>query len=82
MVNLEVRSRFGYLCVDGMRFRPEEHVDPETGEVFEGAEPVRPSHYKCPRSGVCMDVENRSVWVYPETVADEDSRPPTPKSEA
>ena len=78
----KVRSRFGYLCVDGMRFRPEERVDPETGEVFENANPVLPSHYKCPNSGVCMDVENPAVWVYPETVADEDLGSLTPKSEA
>ena len=29
-----VRSRFGYLCVEGMTFGPDvETVDPETGEV-------------------------------------------------
>ncbi|NPD21655.1 AAA family ATPase [Alterinioella nitratireducens] len=78
----KVRSRFGYLCVDGMRFRPEDRVDPETGEVVEDADPVLPSHYKCPNSGVCMDVENPAVWVYPETVADEDLGSLTPKSEA
>jgi hypothetical protein len=78
----KVRSRFGYLCVDGMRFRPEERVDPETGEVFEDADPVLPSHYKCPNSGVCMDVENPAVWVYPETAADDDLGSLTPKSEA
>ncbi|WP_233544934.1 AAA family ATPase [Pseudooceanicola sediminis] len=78
----KVRSRFGYLCVDGMRFRPEERVDPETGEVFEDADPVLPSHYKCPNSGVCMDVENPAVWVYPETAADDDLGSLTPRSEA
>jgi hypothetical protein len=78
----KVRSRFGYLCVDGMRFRPGEHVDPVTGEVFEDAEPVRPSHYKCPNSGVCLDVENPAVWVYPETVSEDDLGSLTPKSEA
>ena len=78
----KVRSRFGYLCVDGMRFRPEDRVDPETGEVIEDADPVLPSHYKCPNSGVCMDVENPAIWVYPETVADEDLGSLTHKSEA
>ena len=62
----KVRSRFGYLCVDGMRFRPEERVDSETGEVFENADPVLPSHYKCPNSGVCMDVENPDAEPEPE----------------
>ncbi|MEC3860108.1 AAA family ATPase [Mesobacterium sp. TK19101] len=78
----KVRSRFGYLCVNGMRFRPEERVDQETGEVFENADPVLPSHYKCPNSGVCMDVENPAVWVYPETVSEDDLGSLTPKSEA
>ncbi len=78
----KVRSRFGYLCVDGMRFRPEDRVDPETGEVFEDTDPVLPSHYKCPNSGICMDVENPAVWVYPETVSEGDLGSLTPKSEA
>jgi len=78
----KVRSRFGYLCVKGMHFRPEEHVDPETGEIRETAVPVLPSHYKCQLSGVCMDVENPSVWVYPETGAGGKSASLTPKSEA
>jgi hypothetical protein len=78
----KVRSRFGYLCVDGMQFRPHEVVDPDTGEVSECADPVLPSHYKCSNSGVCMDVENPAVWVYPETVSDKGLRPQTPKSEA
>lgn len=78
----KVRSRFGYLCVDGMRFRPEERVDRETGEVFESADPVLPSHYKCPSSGVCMVVENPAVWVYPDTGSEDDLGSLTPKSEA
>jgi hypothetical protein len=60
------RSHFGYLCVEGMIFgAPVETVDPETGEITEDVRPVLPSHYKCPQSGVCLDVENPSVWVYP-----------------
>jgi hypothetical protein len=78
----KVRSRFGYLCVDGMQFRPHEVVDPDTGEVSECADPVLPSHYKCSNSGVCMDVENPAVWVYRETISDKGLRPQTPKSEA
>ena len=62
----KVRSRFGYLCVDGMRFRPEERVDPETGEVIEDADPVLPSYYKCPNSGVCMDLQDPSDWLIRE----------------
>jgi hypothetical protein len=65
-----VRSRFGYLCVEGMRFGREAEVDPETGEVLGEGIPVLPSHYKCPHSGVCLEVENPAIWVYPEGADD------------
>lgn len=67
-----VRSRFGYLCVEGMTFGPDvETVDPETGEVTTSARRVLPSHFKCPQSGNCLDVENPEVWVYPEGILDD-----------
>jgi hypothetical protein len=67
-----VRSRFGYLCVEGMTFGPEvETVDPQTGEVTTSTRRVLPSHFKCPQSGNCLDVENPEVWVYPEGVLDD-----------
>jgi hypothetical protein len=66
------RSRFGYLCVEGMQFgAPDEHVDPDTGEVTTIARPVLPSHFKCPQSGLCLQVENPAVWVYPEGLEDD-----------
>ena len=66
------RSRFGYLCVEGMQFgAPVEHVDPDTGEVATTARPVLPSHFKCPQSGLCLQVENPAVWVYPEGLEDD-----------
>ena len=66
------RSRFGYLCVEGMQFgAPVEHVDPDTGEVTTQARPVLPSHFKCPQSGLCLQVENPAVWVYPEGLEDD-----------
>ena len=66
------RSRFGYLCVEGMQFgAPDEHVDPATGEVTTTARPVLPSHFKCPQSGLCLQVENPAVWVYPEGLEDD-----------
>jgi hypothetical protein len=64
------RSRFGYLCVEGMRYGRDAQVDPETGEILGEGLPVLPSHYKCPHSGVCLEVENPSVWVYPEGADD------------
>ncbi|WP_424931915.1 AAA family ATPase [Amaricoccus macauensis] len=77
-----VRSRFGYLCVEDMLFRPVETVDPETGEVLVSSKPVYPSHYKCPQSGVCLQVENSSVWVRPAGENDPDDAGLTPGSEA
>ncbi|WP_375572826.1 AAA family ATPase [Seohaeicola saemankumensis] len=66
------RSRFGYLCVEGMQFGvPVDHVDPATGEVTTEVRPVHPSHFKCPQSGLCLQVENPAVWVYPEGVEDD-----------
>ena len=61
------RSRFGYLCVEGMAFGPSgETVDAQTGEVTTTVRSVFPSHYKCAQSGLCLEVENPEVWVYPE----------------
>ena len=74
-----VRSRFGYLCVEGMTFGPvAETVDPTTGEITATRKRVLPSHYKCAQSGLCLDVENPEIWVYPEGVLDD----LTPRSEA
>jgi hypothetical protein len=66
------RSRFGYLCVEGMQFgTPVDHIDPVTGEVTSETRPVLPSHFKCPQSGVSLQVENPTVWVYPEGAEDD-----------
>ena len=66
------RSRFGYLCVEGMQFgAPVDHVDPATGEVTTAIRPVLPSHFKCPQSGLSLQVENPAVWVYPEGLEDD-----------
>ena len=69
-----VRSRYGYLCVEGMEFRPLEAVDEATGEVVTTARPVHPSHFKCAQSGACLDVENPAIWVY-QTSTDDDLTP-------
>ncbi|WP_018000083.1 AAA family ATPase [Paracoccus sp. N5] len=63
-----VRSRFGYMCVEGMRFGRVEQVDPETGEITGQGLAVLPSHYRCASSGAALEVENPSVWVWPEVV--------------
>ena len=65
------RSRWGYLCVEGMEFPPLETADEATGEVTSSPRPVYPSHFKCAQSGACLDVENPTVWVYPEGVDDD-----------
>lgn len=62
-----LRSRFGYLCVEGMVMpMGGEEVDPETGEVTPVRVAVLPTHYKSPQTGALLEVENPHVWVYPE----------------
>jgi hypothetical protein len=59
------RSKFGYLCVEGMTFPTgEETADTDTGELVSVRIPVLPSHYKCPHSGAALPVENPLIWVY------------------
>jgi len=65
-----VRSRFGYLVVEGMRFGTETQIDTDTGEVLGEGEAVLPSHYKCASTGACLQVENPAIWVYPEGLDD------------
>lgn len=65
-----VRSRFGYLVVEDMRFGTEAQIDPDTGEVLGEGKPVLPSHYKCVSTGACLQVENPAIWVYPEGLDD------------
>lgn len=61
------RSRFGYLCVEGMMMPTGgEEVEPETGEVTPVRVAVLPTHYKSPQTGALLEVENPHVWVYPE----------------
>ena len=61
------RSRFGFLCVEGMAAPSgAEAVDPDTGEVIPATIAVLPTHYKSPQTGALLEVENPQVWVYPE----------------
>ena len=62
------RSKFGYMCVEGMRISVSSAPDPDTGEVVFEYRKVLPTIYKCPQSGAALPVENPEVWVYPETI--------------
>jgi hypothetical protein len=60
------KSKFGYLCVEGMEFPAGDAVDPDTGEIQATFRPVLPSHYKAAATGLAMPVENPEIWVYPQ----------------
>lgn len=61
------RSRFGFLCVEGMAMPGDgDAVDPETGQVMPATIAVLPTHYKSSQSGALLEVENPHVWVYPK----------------
>ena len=65
------RTKFGYLCVEGMVLRlPAGEPDPDTGEVTLCELPVLPTHFKCPQSGAALPVENPEVWVYQDDLDD------------
>lgn len=59
------RSKFGYLCVEGMALRrPAGDVDTATGELPMRETPIRPTHFKCPRTGALLPLEDPTVWIY------------------
>ena len=60
------REHLGEECDIGS----EAQIDAETGEIIVEGIPVFPSHYKCPHSGLALEVENPTVWVYPEGIDD------------
>ena len=66
------RSKYGYLCVEGMQLgTTEEVVDEVTGEVTETVHALLPTHYKCSQTGAVLEVENPNVWVYPDEEDDQ-----------
>ncbi|MBI5135803.1 MAG: AAA family ATPase [Nitrospirae bacterium] len=67
------RSRYGYLCVEGMALRQPE-TDPDTGAVTEIEVPVLPTHYKCRQSGLALPVEDPNTWIYQEEDDDPERR--------
>lgn len=60
------RSKYGYLCVEGMVIPGPETVDTDTGELTQSCYAIKPTHYKCPQTGAVLPVENPDVWVYQE----------------
>ena len=61
------RTKFGYLCVEGTVLRlPAREPDRMTGEPVFHELPVLPTHFKCPRTGAALPVENPGIWVYQE----------------
>ena len=50
------RSKFGFICAEGMAFQKD-------GQCM----PVLPSHFKCPNTGSALPVENPHVWVIHQT---------------
>lgn len=60
------RSKYGYLCVEGMTVPAQETIDTDTGEIKQPYFAVKPTHYKCPQTGAVLPVENPDVWVYQE----------------
>ncbi len=60
------RSKYGYLCVEGMTIPGPETIDTDTGEVKQPYLNIKPTHYKCPQTGAVLPVENPDVWVYQE----------------
>jgi hypothetical protein len=61
------RSKYGYLCVEDMVVRnPTGSVDCDTGEITPIEISIKPTDYKCPRTGAVLPVENPDVWIYHE----------------
>ncbi|WP_054075464.1 AAA family ATPase [Comamonas testosteroni] len=65
------RTKFGYLCVEGMVLRTStSEPDFDAGEVPMREIAVLPTHFKCPLSGAALPVENPEVWVYQDDIND------------
>jgi len=65
------RSKYGYLCVEGMTVPASENIDTDTGEVKQAHFAIKPTHYKCAQTGAVLPVENPDVWVYQEEISHE-----------
>lgn len=65
------RSKFGYVCVEGMQVAIETDISQDTGEVILTEKLILPTHYKCPCTGALLPVENPYVWVYQQEFDDD-----------
>ena len=54
------RSKYGYLCVEGMSLPPQ--ADPDTGEITGEERPIMPTHYKCSQSGNLLEMTASEGW--------------------
>ncbi len=60
-------SKYGYMCVEDMYLtRVIGEPDLITGEAKAESLRVLPGYYKCPQTGILLDVENPEFWVYQE----------------
>ena len=65
------RTKFGYLCVEGMLLRlaiNEHGLDTQKTPLRERI--VLPTHFKCPQSGATLPVENPEIWIYQDDIND------------
>ncbi len=60
------RSKYGYMCIEGLVLPGPDQVDTDSGEIKETQFEVKPTHYKCAQTGAVLPVENSDVWVYPD----------------
>ncbi len=64
------RSRFGYLCTEGMTIKTFKRTYPKTGESLFIEQLVKPTHYKCPQSGQLFEEGNPDIWIYQQGEVD------------
>ena len=61
------KSKYGLMCVEGMEIPfGDSAMDPETGEIIQAMERLLPTHFKQPKDGTILPVENPEIWVNQE----------------
>ncbi len=56
------KSQFGYLCVQDMLLNITEETN-NAGKIIRKATTIKPTHYKCPQTGVLLPVEDENTWI-------------------